>query len=136
MPNYTYRLEHADSKQAEKRGASTASEILSAFDAFDWTGEVAKANDIQERSPTFGVEDAESGREFWVSAYGDPSEFQLVSHYAFPVRKKAWFGLVERDAFSGPNCRQDLSLSEARQALSLFLDSNHEGLVRLVSTAS
>ncbi|HEX5067537.1 MAG TPA: hypothetical protein VFY49_15570 [Myxococcota bacterium] len=137
MPSYTYSLQYGDSEisTVDERGNATAREILAAFDAFDWPGQIAKANSTQKCSPTFTVDEVGTGRTFWVSGYGTPETFQFVSFYAYPVRKKAWFGLVERDGFAGPNARQDLSPSEAREAVRLFLDGRHDELIRLVSAA-
>jgi hypothetical protein len=41
--------------------------------------------------------------------------------------------LVERDGFASPDCRQDLVVSEAAEAMRLFLDLQHEQLVALVA---
>ena len=137
MPSYTYSLQYGDSEisTVDERGSATSREILAAFDAFDWPGEIAKANATEKCSPTFTIDEVETGRTFWVSGCGTPESFQFVSFYSYPVRKKAWFGLVERDGFAGPDARQDLSHAEAREAVHLFLDCRHDELMRLVSVA-
>ena len=130
MANYTYNLWLGET---DDRGAATPSEIVAAFNAFDWAGEVARANEHEEYSPTFTVEDADTGRQLWVSGYNEPSDIVFVSSYAYRVRKKVWFGLFERNGFEGPESRQDLSLKEAAYAIELFVNERHEELVSLVA---
>lgn len=133
MPRYEYDLQ--DSEGTTKAGgAAPSAEILAAFDRYDWSSEITRANEVQHYSPTLLIRDPDTGREIWVSACGDAQVFQFISYYAYPVRKKAWFGLVERDGFAAPQCRQDLSLAEAREALRLFLEADHDALVRHVSS--
>ncbi len=137
MANYRYSVQYGTSEidEVEDRGVASSSEIEAAFHAFDWPGEVKNANRIERCSPTFSVQDVDSGRELWVSAHGDPTSFIFVSHYSYIKRVKKWFGLSEGDAHRSPNCRQDLSLGEASEAVRFFLAERHEELLALVSAA-
>lgn len=124
MPDCSYDIQYAD-ERVEDRGRATSREILEAFDAFDWSSQVAEANRIQKCSPTFSVRDAESNRLLWVSACETPAGMRFVSSYTYEG-EKSLFGLFERTAQISPKTRE-LTLDEARRAQELFVAGDHPG---------
>ena len=134
----SYNLQYGDSNfdEVDDRGVASPAEILSAFDRFDWKTEIAKANQHQKCSPTFSVLSTNPKGLFWVSAFGDPDDFQFVSSFSRSLgMHKGWFGLVEKERFDAPNCRQDVTLDEARAAVEFFVKGQDENVRKIVTAA-
>ena len=130
--SYNLQLAHHAHQESDEKGIAPASEILAAFDAFDWPGQVAEANRIQEISPTFSVRDVDHDRLFWVSGCGSPEEFEFVCDYTYIGTKSKLFGLLKSQGPVGPTTR-DLTFEEARRGIEFFVDGRHDDLLRLVS---
>ena len=115
MARYSYSLQYAESDidQVDDKGIATPTDILAAFDAFDWRAQVRAANHLQKCSPTFSVLEADGGRLFWVSAYGEP-DLKFVNEY------------------SESSSSRELSIAEARRAIQLFVESEHDALLKLL----
>lgn len=116
MTRYSYSLQYAESEvdQVDDKGIATAPDIMAAFDAFDWEGQVRAADQLQKCSPTFSVKEADGKRLFWVSGYGG-SDLKFANDY------------------SETSSTRDLSLSEARQAVQLFVEGDHDALLKLLT---
>jgi hypothetical protein len=116
MATYSYSLQYAESDfdEVDEKGIAAPADILTAFDAFDWPGQVRAASRLQKCAPTFSVHEAEGKRFFWVSAYGGETELKFVNDY------------------SEANSTRELNIKEARQAVQLFVEGNHRGLLGLV----
>ncbi|MBM4384379.1 MAG: hypothetical protein FJ091_13565 [Deltaproteobacteria bacterium] len=135
MPTYSYNLQFAefDPRQVDDRGVASAREILEAFDAFDWAGQIVAANRLQKVSPTFSVLDIEEDRLFWVSGCGEPDDMFFVNDYSYRGEVRRLFGLLSsRGRISAPT--RELSLAEARRAVEIFATGGHESLLRLLSS--
>ncbi len=131
MPTYSYTLELASGRLDDK-GVASAGDILAAFDAFDWPGQISEANRLKRCSPTLSIADADIGRHFWVSGCGTPDAFSFVNEYTFPGEVRRLFGLIRRSGtVAAPT--HDLSPADARRAIELFLDASHEALLHLLA---
>ena len=115
MTRYSYSLQYAESDfdEVDEKGIAPASEILAAFDAFDWRAQARAAETLQKCAPTFSVRDIDGGRFFWVSAYGE-AELKFVNDY------------------SESRSTRELAMGEARRAVELFVHGDHDGLVQLL----
>ena len=115
MARYSYSLQYAESEidQVDDKGVAAPNDILAAFDAFDWRAQVRAADKLQKCSPTFSVREADGERLFWVSAYGEP-DLKFVNDYS--------------EGSSG----RELSITEARLAVQLFVEGDHDGLRKLL----
>ena len=113
---YSYSLQYAESDfdQVDDKGIAAPTDILAAFDAFNWPAQVREANQLQKCSPTFSVREVNGKRLFWVSAYGEP-DLMFVNQY------------------SESRSSRELSITEARRAVQLFVQGDHAGLVRLLN---
>jgi hypothetical protein len=111
MPRYAYSLQYAESDfdQVDDKGIAVPADILTAFDAFDWQAQVRAADQLQKCSPTFSVREADGKRLFWVSAYGAP-DLKFVNEY------------------TDSGSTRELSITEARRAVQLFVEGNHDAL--------
>jgi len=136
MPKLSYSLQLAehDHDQVDERGEASPEAILAAFDAFDWTGQVQRANEIEKCSPTFSVRDTERDALFWVSGYGEPSAPTFVTDLSYRGTKKRLFGLLSSEGIISPRTRT-LSLAEARQGVALFVAGQINEVARLVAAA-
>jgi hypothetical protein len=134
MPTYSYSLQYAESDidDIDERGVGSATEILGAFDRFDWAAQVASANQLQKCSPTFYVKERETEREFWVSGYGEPEAPTFVNAYTYQGEIRRFFGLSRaKHPVVAPT--RELSLEEARRCVRLFVDGDHESLLRVLA---
>ena len=115
MAQCSYSLQYAESDfdEVDDKGIAAPTEILPAFDTFDWPAQARAAEQIQKCSPTFAVREVDSERFFWVSAYGLP-ELKFVNEY------------------SDSRSTRELSMMEARRAIQLFVDGDHNGLLTLL----
>ena len=131
MPACEFSLQYAefDHDQVDERGAATANEILSAFDAFDWRQQVETANRLQKCSPTFSVRDRDSDRLLWVSGTGDSQGIMFINAYSYQGEVQRFLGLSRgRGPVVAPT--HELSLQEARRAVELFVRGEHEALLK------
>ncbi|HEU4431141.1 MAG TPA: hypothetical protein VFT98_20455 [Myxococcota bacterium] len=130
--SYDLQFAHFDHDQIEDRGVASAAEILEAFDAFDWPGQADAANRLQKVAPTFAVRDLDRDRLFWVSCCGDGGNFFFVNDYSYRgevrrlLRGQGWI--------SAPT--HELSLSEARRGIQLFVTGEHDALLTLLGAGS
>ena len=115
MARYSYSLQYAESDidQIDDKGIAPPSDILAAFDAFDWRTQVRTAGRLQKCSPTFSVSEADGKRLLWVSAYGEP-DLKFVNDYS--------------EGSSG----RELSITDARRAIELFVEGNHDALRKML----
>ena|ERR1700741_4833210 len=115
MAQCSYSVQYAeyDFDQVDEKGTAFLSDIMAAFDAFDWNAQVRAAKQLQKCSPTFSVRDAAGKRVFWVSAYAEP-ELKFVNDY------------------SEGGAGRELSVAEARQAIQLFVEGKHDALLKLL----
>ena len=97
MPRYSYDLQYADSEGENviEKGVAPPADILAAFDAFDWAGQVGLANRLQKCAPTFTIHDLDAGRLLWVSAGGEPQAFTFVNEYSYPGEVRSAFQCSE-----------------------------------------
>src|SRR5262245_24330377 len=130
MPRFSYKLQYAEFEpdQVDDKGIAPASDILLAFDAFDWPSQVQNANRLQRRSPTFSVVDIDSDRHFWVSGCGDGSDPTFVSAYRYQSERRRFLGLSRSKGPITTDTRK-LSLAEARRGIEFFLKVDHQGLL-------
>jgi len=134
MTRYSYNLQLADfdHKQVDDRGVTAPRDIVSAFDAFDWPGQIEEANRLQNISPTFSVLDNESDRLLWLSGVGEPSEYYFIIGYSYQGEISSMFGFKRtRGTINAPT--KDLSLDDARRAVELFVDGDHDRLYQHVT---
>jgi hypothetical protein len=119
MARYSYSLQYAESDfdQVDDKGIAAPADILAAFDAFDWMGQVRTAEQLQKSAPTLSVREADGKRLFWVSAY-DESGLKFVNDY------------------SGAGSTRELSITEARRAVQLFVEGHHDALLELLTSTS
>ena len=118
--------------QVKDLGPGSAAEILSAFDAFPWSEQVAQANQLERCSPTFSVLRTDIDALVWVSAFGEPEKFQFLGEYRHNLGpKKRLFGLLARDEVIHTHFPQDMDLRHARQVLQLFLAGDDAALLEL-----
>ena len=112
---YSYSLQYAESDidEVDDKGIAAPTDILAAFDAFDWRAQVRAADQLQKCSPTFSVHEADGKRLFWVSAYGEP-DLKFVNEH------------------SEGGSSSELSIAEARQAVQLFVEGDHDALLKLL----
>jgi hypothetical protein len=117
MAQYSYSLQYAESDvdQVDDKGIAAPADILAAFDAFEWPAQVRAASRLQKCSPTFSVLEADGKRVFWVSAYGEP-DLKFVNDY------------------SEASSIRELSLTEARRAVQLFVEGDHDALIDLLTS--
>jgi hypothetical protein len=115
MARCSYSLQYAESDfdEVDEKGVAAPADILAAFDAFDWLAQVREAEQLQKCSPTFSVRETDGKRFFWVSAYGAP-DLKFVNE------------------FSDSRATRELSLTEARRAVQLFIEGDHSGLLALL----
>jgi hypothetical protein len=115
MKRHSYSLQYAESDfdEVDDKGIASPADILAAFDAFDWPGQARAAEQLQKCSPTLAVREVEGERFFWVSPYGPP-ELKFVNDYS--------------DTCS----TRELSITEARRAVQLFVEGDHDGLLALL----
>ena len=134
MPACSYSIQMAlhQHDESDDHGVATRGEILAAFDALDWPGQIPDANRLQRVSPTFSVQDVEHDRLFWVSGCGAAEEYDFVCAYTYVGVKSNLFGLIKRRGHIGPDT-QNFSLEEARRGIELLVDGNHDEILRMVS---
>lgn len=126
--NFQY-AHHAHS-ESEDRAVTSQSEVLAAFDEFDWSGEVTKADTLQKCAPTLSVIFKNNEEFIWVSAYGDSTSPAFMSECHFPGEVSTWFGLSKKQGTV--NLSADaFSLQHARKAIEAFLSKNHNILREL-----
>ena len=115
MARYSYNLQYAESDfdEVDDKGIAAPADILAAFDAFDWAAQARAAETIQKCAPTFSVLEVDAKRFLWVSAYGPP-ELKFANEY------------------SDSRSTRELSLAEARRAVQLFVEGDHNGLIALL----
>lgn len=115
-------------------GPGNKIQILAAFDKLDWLHEVEKANQTEKCAPTFTVLSEYPKAHIWVSAYADRNGLSFLCDFSIiSGEKMSMFGLFVSDNVISPNCRNDMSLDEARIAISHFLDEHHDELIQLIS---
>ena len=124
---YVQRSHHDHSESEEYFGSSA--EILTLFDEFDWDGEVEKANKLGKCAPTISIE-ASGEKLIWVSGAGRRGSLEFVSDYSYPGIQKFLFGLIKREGIASVDARS-FSRNQAREALSLFMQGNHDKLLAL-----
>ena len=128
VPTYSYDLQYTDA-QIEDRGVASSRDILAAFDAFDWAGQVEVADRLQRCSPTFSVRDRDADRQFWVSGAGEPGKISFVNEYTYQGEVRRLFGLSRgKGSVSAPT--RALSPHDARRAVELFVRGDHDALLR------
>ena len=132
---YAFSLQYAefDPDQVDERGSASATQILAAFDAFDWPGQVEAANRLQKCSPTFSVRDLDSTRLLWVSGTGEPEQISFVNAYTYEGEVRRFLGL-SRGAGPVAAPTHELSVEEARRAVELFVRGEHEALLQHLAT--
>jgi len=115
MARHSYSLQYAESDfdEVDDKGIAAPTDILAAFDAFDWPVQARAAEQLQKCAPTFSVREADGKRFLWVSAYGPP-DLKFVNEY------------------SDSRSTRELSLREARRAIELFVEGDHGGLLTLL----
>lgn len=131
MSRYSYTLLTAESEPdaLDDRGMASEEAVLQAFDAFDWPTQVKTADRIQKCSPTFSVHDHATERRLWVSGISNTA-------WSLPFFKKPpdlLFVHEYRHAEQVVARPRELELSEARQAIALFVADDHAGLLALLS---
>lgn len=131
MSRFSYTLQYAESEPdaVDDRGLASEEAILQAFDAFDWRTQVKTADRIQTCSPTFSVHDHATERRLWVSGISNTA-------WSLPFFKKPpdlLFVHEYRHADQAVARPRELELSEARQAIALFVASDHAGLLELLA---
>lgn len=99
-------------------------EVLKAFDEFDWVGEVTRAESLQRVSPTISVETAD--KLIWVSAAGT----DYISEYSYSGVINRFFGLW-KTAGRVTIDTQTFSREQAREALEYFVEGRHDELLHL-----
>lgn len=130
VPTCSYNLQFAEFEhdQVDDLGIATSHDIVAAFDAFDWPQQVEAANEFQKCSPTFSVHDEDTDRLFWVSGVGEASRFSFLNDYTYGREIRLLGFLRHKGRISAPT--HDLSLEEARRAIELFVDGEHDELLQ------
>ena len=128
---YAFSLQYAefDPDQVDERGSASATQILAAFDAFDWPGQVEAANRLQKCSPTFSVPETHRRRVVSRSRTGEPEQISFVNAYTYEGEVRRFLGLF-RGAGPVAALTHELSLKEARRAVELFVRGEHEALLQ------
>jgi hypothetical protein len=122
-----FQYAHHSHKESEDRSISSASQGLTAFDAFDWGHEVEKANELQKCSPTLSLLIAVKDHMIWVSAYGDKNDPKFVSECHFPGEISGFLGFGKKQGIV--NLHTDsFSKAQAREAISLFITNSEKEL--------
>lgn len=123
--NFQY-AHHSHNESETKRGISSSG-ALTAFDEFDWRGEVEKSNELQKCSPTLSVIVNGNHEMVWVSGYGNPENPEYVSECYFPGEVKKWFGLSKGQGTVNLST-QTFTKAQARKAIELFVTRKYSGL--------
>jgi hypothetical protein len=125
-----FQYAHHSHSESEDRNIKTSSDALSAFDEFDWSGEVKKASELEKCSPTLSVIIKSDEEYVWVSGYSDNDNPIFVSECFFPGEVSAWFGFSKKQGTV--NLSADaFSLKQARKAIEYFISKDHSSLREL-----
>ena len=131
MASFSYSVLSTEDKDGEfrDRGSVSTHDILQDFDEFDWSSEIAIANERQDFSPTFAIYNIGNEREFRVAGYGEPCEIRFAGEYIFDVDEPRRFGLGTSRNRVG-YVTEEKQTDSARKLLQLFLADDHVGLMR------
>ena len=102
-------------------------EILSAFDGFDWSGQVEQANQLQKCSPTLSLIFERNKHMIWVSGFGADSPIGFVSECCFPGEVPKFWGFGSKPGTVSLYA-QNFSFEQARKALEHFVKKEYEAL--------
>lgn len=129
-----FQYAHQSNDESESKPIIEAEEALTAFDEFDWVGEVDKANELQKCSPTITLLFDSQKHLIWVSAFGDNNDLNFVSECYFPGEVSGFLGFGKKPGTVNLSAG-NFSSKQAREALHLFISNSHEELRVLYKNA-
>lgn len=122
-----FQYAHHSHDESETKPNVTMSQILNAFDQFDWEGEIMRANELQKCSPTLTVLINGQSEMIWVSGLGETGSIEFVSECYFPGEVSKWFGLSKCQGIVNLHT-QSFSKLQAREAIELMVAKHYDEL--------
>ncbi|WP_299977321.1 hypothetical protein [uncultured Pseudoteredinibacter sp.] len=125
-----FQYAHHQSDESDTTHNISKEDALNAFEQFDWDGEVEKANQLNNCSPTLSILVNGSSEMIWVSGVGSHKCSAFTSECCFPGEVKRLFGLYKSQGTISlySDC---LNKAKAREAIELFLEKDYKGLEKL-----